>query len=130
MTILGETATAPFKVGIRDRLRIAREDAYPTMDKVDFSKNVLRMGKNIATAYESKTGTGTREENMKDMVLQTWADKCGVSFDALKYGRDVIHTGPDGGITGAYHQGSRKSHNWADNVTAMRNTVQATRKVA
>ena len=87
MTLTQDAPTRrTLKFGIRDRLRLAREDAYPGMDKTEFSVQVLGAGKNIATAYESKTGTGTREENMKPMILAIWATKCRVDIDWLRHG--------------------------------------------
>lgn len=85
MTLITETERV-LTFGIRDRLRLAREEAYPGMDKADFSQQILHAGKNIATAYESKSGTGTREENMKDLILAAWARECHVSLYWLKYG--------------------------------------------
>lgn len=108
MTSLGDTSAKGrvLEFGVRDRLRLAREDAYPTMDKVEFSTRILGVGKNMVTAYESKTHTGTREENMKDMVLRRWAEVCEVNFEWLKYGVGAVHTGPETPTTDYGFKGS------------------------
>jgi hypothetical protein len=85
MTISMETkAGRVLSFGIRDRLRLAREDAFPELEKTEFSSVILGAGKNLATSYESKSGT--RIENMKDMILRIWAERCDVDFIWLKFG--------------------------------------------
>lgn len=92
MTLLPSAGRVP-EWSVRDRLRKAREDAFPDMEKLDFAQ-LIGLGKNIVTAYEGRNGT--REENMKDLVLRRWAEVTSVDFGWLKYG-EPGEGDPEGG---------------------------------
>lgn len=94
------------------------------------SVSVAEMARELGVSRNTVGNYIADRTPVRDQTIRVWAMRTGVPFNELKLG--ITSSGPDGngGITGAYAQGTRKSHNWAANVTAIRNTLQATRKVA